>query len=215
MDTTSRRLAPLGIFLAIACSSLAAAALAPARQNRPAQARQRAAVRTELAAHREKQLARLHAYGLAGQFPHNYTAAPELHIFRDAEARLCGVANLVHRDGRDDLVNKTVRENNELAIADVHQGPMLQWILTSGLTQEELVRIQAPAPRVMRPQVRPPPALVAQQDARPALSEIQLRVALRRHVAAVEAKLRADSATSLEVAVDRYLAARSPRIPSA
>jgi len=155
-------------------------------------------LRAQLAAHRAVQIERLHAYAEAGQFPHDYTIAPSLHMFRDADGRLCAVANLVYRDGVDDLVESTVKSDNAIAVADVKEGPMLDWILGSGLTQEELARIQLPAPVLM-----PQQAAVGE-----AMSEAQMIAMVRAHVAAVEAELRSGEARSLDLAVARYQAAK-------
>lgn len=173
------------------------------------------AIRVRLSAHREQQLERLDAYARAGQFPHDYTTQPSLHMFRDAAGRLCAVANLVHRDGRDDLVDATARRQNDLAIADVSDGPILDWILASGLTQEELALIQAPAPFVQRapavvrrPVPAPRPLEVARNTADNAMTEAQMNAALRAHIANVEADLREHTDRSLDLAVDRYVALR-------
>jgi hypothetical protein len=155
-------------------------------------------LRAQLAAHRDQQIARLDAYARAGQFPHDYTTAPSLHMFRDAEGRLCAVANLVHEDGRDDLVEATVRNRNDLVVVDVHDGPMLDWMLDSGLTQEELARIQAPAPMVAVPPLPPAP---------PRIDEVAMIAAIRAHIAEVEKELRANGDKSLDVAVARWKAA--------
>src|SRR5438128_2403343 len=134
------------------------------------------ALRTRLAAHRAQQIERLHAYAVAGQFPHNTTSPTPVHIFRDADGRYCAVANLVHQDGRDDLVAATVRENNDLAVHDVHGGQMMDWIVESGLTQDELERIQFPskplaildAPPIFAPPKQPSPVdEVAAKASRP------------------------------------------------
>ena len=82
------------------------------------------ALRANLAAHREEQIQRLDAYAAAGEFPHNMTSR-ELHMFRDADGRYCAVANLVHQDGRDQLVDTTVKGHNDLAIHDVTDGEMM------------------------------------------------------------------------------------------
>jgi hypothetical protein len=173
----------------------------------------RAAVRLQLAAHRADQILHLHAYGEAGQFPHNETVAPSLHMFKDAAGRLCAVANLVQTDGRADLVDTTVREHNDLAIADVHGGPMMDWILTSGLTQEELVRIQLPAPMYTakpRPRVAPPSPATWNMAENEPMSEVRMNAAVARHVVEVERELLASSAKSLDVAVQRFIAGPSP-----
>ena len=74
--------------------------------------RARASLSVHRAWHRDKADSATfhHAYGSAGQFPHNTTTAPSLHMFRDPEGRLCAVANLVQTDGRGDLVEATVRD---------------------------------------------------------------------------------------------------------
>jgi hypothetical protein len=180
-----------------------------AARDRPVPTMQQAeALRAQLAAHRDQQIARLDAYARAGQFPHDYTTAPSVHMFRDAQGRLCAVANLVHADGRDDLVDATVRTHNDLAVADVHDGPILDWMLGSGLTQEELARIQAPAPLVVAPPLpsSPTPGPVAHPEA-PAVDEPTMIAAIRAHIAEVEGELRANRERSLDVAVDRWMAA--------
>lgn len=160
----------------------------------------RAALRAELARHRALQIERLGAYAQAGQFPHNYSQAATAHIFRDDAGRLCAVANLVHQDGRDDLVEATVRDHNDLAVADVHEGPVLAWIESSGLTQEELVRIQLPAPRLVR---QTPQAPRAREVARGSDDESRMKDAVLRHVEEVRRQLLADTDKSLDAATER------------
>jgi hypothetical protein len=177
------------------------------------QDRSRSAVRAQLARRRAQQVDQLGAYAVRGEFPHNYAQPTGAHVFRDAAGRLCAVANLVHQDRRDDLIDTTVREHNELAVADVHDGPMLDWILGSGLTQEELVRIQLPAPPLARP--APMKVRALPND------EAQMNVAVVRHIEQVQHELRANVDKSLDLATERYLASSSspaprarPRIPS-
>jgi hypothetical protein len=211
------RLACLSLLLAAACSR----PYTPSREDpgarQAAQGLDRAAIRVEFAAHRQQQLARLEEYAAAGEFPHDYTTAPSLHMFRDDEGRLCAVANLVHRDGRDDLVDATVREHNDVVVADVHDGPMLAWMLTSGLTQEELARIQVPAPPVQRAptgrQLVERTLEVAKNIVTHAITEAQMKAAIRSHVAQVEAELLAGKDRSLDLAVDRYVAWRTGATP--
>lgn len=188
---------------------------------RPTSADTDGILRSKLAAHREQQIQRLHAYAVAGQFPHNLTSPSDLHMFRDAAGRYCAVANLVHQDGRDDLVDATVREHNDLAIHDVQDGAMMTWILESGLTQEELEQIQLPAPPMRHVEFAPPrqptpvlevavvpaPPLRATVDVR---DEDAMKALVRAHVARVEAELRAHTDASLTVAVGRTHAAPKP-----
>jgi len=193
---------------------------APRRQ--PTEAAVDAAIREKLALHREVQMQRLHAYAVAGQFPKNLTAPSNLHMFRDAEGHYCAVANLVHQDGRDDLVEATVRDRNGLAIHDVHDGPLMAWILDSGFTQEELERIQLPAPPMAHHDRAPGPRRPTPVDdvagkakaaplvqvavhptSAPVVTEEQMEGIVRAHLAQVEAELRAHADTSLAVAVKR------------
>jgi hypothetical protein len=165
---------------------------------------ERAAVRALLAKHRAALLARLHAYAVAGQFPHDASVSPALHMFRDDAGRYCAVANLVHQDGRDDLVDEVVVMYNDLAVADVHGGGLYDWMLASGFTQEELVRIQLPAPYIGDQPARP------DQNLKPRpITEAEMNAAVRTHLAAVEMELRRDADKSLDLATDRYLAAQS------
>jgi hypothetical protein len=219
MSSWTNRIASLALVVLSACSAptpghvgVGAGAQAGAIKT-PATAIDRVALRAQLAAHRAQQIAHLQAYGEAGQFPHNTTTAPSLHMFRDPEGRLCAVANLVQTDGRADLVETTVRDHNDLAVADVHDGPMMDWMVSSGLTQEELVAIQAPAPMIMftppKPKhVTPPPINVAKPTP-PAMSESQMNAAILHHVEEMEAALKDGTERSLDVAVERYVAAHA------
>jgi hypothetical protein len=173
----------------------------------------RSAVSAWLAAHRARQIERLEAYARAGEFPHNYGQPKAAHIFRDDAGRLCAVANLVHQDGRDDLVDTTARERNDLAVADVRDGAMFDWVLASGLTQEELARIQLPAPPLARKLAPPPrpapitrtPDLVAKNATN---DELRMKAAVREHVATVARELRSNAEASLQIATARFVAPR-------
>ena len=63
-----------------------------------------------------------------------------------------------------DLVKQVAEQNNFIRLGDVKQGPLMDWILTSGLTQDEIVAIQEPfmpvvrAPAPLRPTRRRPTA---------------------------------------------------------
>jgi hypothetical protein len=170
-----------------------------------------ALLRARLAQHREQQLARLHAYAQAGVFPRNERSPGYVHMFRDDGGRLCAVANLVHADGRDDLVDDVAAHHNDLQIAHVHDGPLYDWLLASGLSQEELARIQVPLPPRMRPK---PLAVAAGKPTRAAgpaaivRSEDDVRTEIQGKLAEVEADLRAGSERSLDLALARWVDAR-------
>src|SRR5262249_3078540 len=149
---------------------------------------------------------------------------------RDADGRYCAVANLIHVDGRDDLVESTVREHNDLAIHDVHDGPIMDWILESGLTQEELERIQFPSRplTLVRPPdaapKRPTPvdevAVAKDPDPHPlrpsvdARDEDAMKTLVRGRLAQVEAELRAHSEESLALAIARKHTPAATRVAS-
>src|ERR1700722_4223937 len=141
----------LGLVLCVAaaaCGGHSTSDLVPTPDPAPVVTSPRVELRAELAAHRQQQIARLHEYALAGMFPVNTTVGPFGHFFRDSAGRLCAVATLVPQDGRDDLVAEVGRTRSDLGGADVHDGSVYDWMLSSGLTQEELAASQAPAPLV-------------------------------------------------------------------
>jgi hypothetical protein len=93
--------------------------------------------------HRIAEIDRLRAYAEAGIFPENPSMQlTPIHMFKDAAGRRCAVANLIHLDGLDDLVDKMAREHNDVVVADQASGPLHDWVLTSGLTNEEVRQIQ-------------------------------------------------------------------------
>jgi hypothetical protein len=104
----------------------------------------REALRKELTAQRTLNLKRFAEYRRARVYPHNTYEDGKLNVWRDAEKHLCAVANLMAKQGLDALVEKTANEQNFVRIADVTSGPLIDWVLTSGFTQEEIVMIQWP-----------------------------------------------------------------------
>jgi hypothetical protein len=132
-------------------------------------------------------------------------------MFRDDDGRLCAVANLIHADGRDDLVDDVAAHDNDLQIADVHDGPLYDWVLDSGLTQEELARIQLPIRRIRGRAMpladaswRPSAARKEAPAAAAAPTEAEVRAELQTRLAQVEAELRATTEGSLDVATMRF-----------
>jgi len=104
----------------------------------------RDALRKELAAQRDLNLKRFHAYRKAGVYPHNSYEEGFVNVWRDDDEHLCAVANLLEKQGLEDLVNTTASKENFVRIADINSGPLLDWVLTSGFTQEEVAMIQWP-----------------------------------------------------------------------
>jgi hypothetical protein len=105
---------------------------------------QRAVVKKILASRRAKNVAAFRAYARRGVYPHNYINNGELNIWIDGDGHMCAAATMMWKSGAKSLVRATQKENNFIRLADVTDGPLMDWILTSGLTHGEVVAIQAP-----------------------------------------------------------------------
>jgi hypothetical protein len=95
----------------------------------------------QLAAHRAKLIGWLHDYRDAGSYPTDEAGRP-ISVFVDAHGVRCPMAELLHKSGRDDLVDAVAREANGVRLADVHEGPLHAWMLGSGLTMDEIAMVQ-------------------------------------------------------------------------
>ncbi len=103
----------------------------------------RAAVRAELAQRREVVFQRFVEYREGRVYPVNDRSGFE-HVWIDASGNLCAAATLVSKDwGRDSAV-LAANGNNNVALADIRDGALADWILLSGLTHHEIVSIQVP-----------------------------------------------------------------------
>jgi hypothetical protein len=91
---------------------------------------------------RRRNLDFLREYIQAGRFPRNEEVEGETPIFVDARGAPCAVAYLMLKAGREDLVRQVVEEDNYIRIGEVREGPVLDWIRGSGLSQEECAAIQ-------------------------------------------------------------------------
>jgi len=94
-----------------------------------------------LAGRRAQLVGWLHDYRMAGVYPKD-AAGHAASVFVDGSGIRCPMAELVHESGRDDLVEAVRRENNTVRLADVHAGALFDWMLASGLTQEEIAMVQ-------------------------------------------------------------------------
>jgi hypothetical protein len=124
-----------------------------------------AAVRQALASRRAHHLAAFRAYRNGGSYPHNFQRSGPLNVWRDREGHLCAAATIINRDGNVELVADTAKTNNQIRLLDVTEGPLLDWMLTSGFTIEEIDRIQAPMVRPVQQETVQPEWRVA-EDAR-------------------------------------------------
>jgi hypothetical protein len=120
-------------------------AIDEARLTMPVQAvPDRVEVRKALEKRRAKNLAAFRAYRKAGVYPHNTVRPGPLNVWRDAENHLCAAATMIWADGKHDLVDDTAKDDNQIRLMNVTEGALLDWILTSGFTVEEIDMIQAP-----------------------------------------------------------------------
>jgi hypothetical protein len=96
---------------------------------------------------RARNLDLLHAYRERGEFPHNEhetsTFAP---CFVDAEGRLCAVAFLMTESGAKAEAAKIAAEANYARIGDMPLAVLETWASETGLSKDELARIQPSYP---------------------------------------------------------------------
>jgi hypothetical protein len=149
----------------------------------------RAKLRAALAARRAENVKRFLAYRDGRVYPINDTGMGFQHVWLDGSGNLCAAATLISHDWGRDATSRVALENNVIALADVHDGPLHDWILTSGLTHHEIVAIQVPGWNGM--------------DDRPREQEIERLYAL---YVDVERQLATMQDESLEDAVDDLMA---------
>lgn len=161
----------------------------------------RAAVRAKLLANRRANIARFHAYRIAGVYPSNVFTSSLANVWQDQQGHYCAAATIIRASGEVALVERIAEDDNFFRIADVRQGPVMDWILTSGLTQAELVMIQKPfMPVTARPEIDPDTTLAIDPKRRAA--ETRRLAKLYRQI---EQKLIANQRANLERAVDRLM----------
>jgi hypothetical protein len=160
----------------------------------------RDAVRAKLVAARADNLARFRAYQRKGVFPSNTYAEGRLNVWRDEAGNLCAAATIINASGATDLVEQVAEESNFIRLADVTTGPLMDWILTSGLTQAEIAAIQEPfSPVMMEPGIAP----VVAVDPRLRRAEDQRLMRTYRQVDALIVK---SEESSIELALNRLMA---------
>jgi hypothetical protein len=108
----------------------------------------RAQVKQKLAARRQQVFERFLAYREGRVYPVNPGPSTQ-HIWIDANGNLCAAATLISFDWGRDRAIAVIGDNLTIRLADVHTGPLADWILTSGLTHHEIVAIQLPGDDIM------------------------------------------------------------------
>src|SRR6185312_15016454 len=92
-------------------------------------------------------------------FPNNTYDKKIINVWRDDAGDLCAVATMVNSSDPA-LVNRVADQNNFIRLGTVTTGPLMDWILASGFTQEEIAQIQlpdSPVTRGPRPHKQPIP----------------------------------------------------------
>ena len=154
----------------------------------------RAQVRRALARRRAHNAADFRRYRKRGVYPHNFVRSGPLNVWRDPEGHLCAAATMIDMDGQHALVKRVGDTQDNVRLLDVTSGPLMDWILTSGLTVEEIDRIQEPMFRPSPRRVEDDPTWRMAEDRR-----------LRQLYVRVEASLAKHRARSLTEATDRLM----------
>jgi hypothetical protein len=103
--------------------------------------------RQRLAEERLTNVRRLHRYQRRGLFPINqHVADRAAPVFVDNYDTACAVGHLMRESGWSEEVAAIQAENNLVYVTDVAEGPVVEWVATSGLTQEEAAIIQPAYP---------------------------------------------------------------------
>jgi uncharacterized protein YjbI with pentapeptide repeats len=98
---------------------------------------------TMLRVNRALQIERLRQYARRGLFPINeHHSSGPIPIFVDRHDTACAVGHLMRESGCSDAVEEIARRNNHVYVSDVQDGLLVEWVLQSGLTQEEAALIQ-------------------------------------------------------------------------
>jgi hypothetical protein len=174
----------------------------PAILPMPAPVVDRAKVRAKLASNRATNLARFRAYQAKGVFPSNVYSNQKLNVWLDVDGNYCAAATIIQMSGNDELVALTAEQDNFIKLGNVKQGPLMDWILTSGLTQAEIAAIQEPfmpvgGGRIQRPSDQFPPVIITKRNAE------DLR--LTKKYSQVEAQIVKHREKSLDLATDRLM----------
>ena len=152
-------------------------------------------VRAALARERAANLATFDTYRFNRVFPSNTFSDNKLNVWRDADGHLCAAATIISST-LPQLAAKVAEDNNFIRLADVREGPLMDWILTSGFTQDEVVAIQEPFVPVSKADQK------TVVDARKRAEETSR---LAAYYADVDSALLRDADQSLDAATDRLM----------
>jgi len=91
---------------------------------------------------RLQRIADLEAYAAAEKFPINRTSVEFTPVFVDEQDTPCAVGHLMRCSGAHNLVDQIALNNNLVRLHEITEGPVVDWMLHSGLTKEECELIQ-------------------------------------------------------------------------
>ncbi len=158
-------------------------------------------IRVMLIQNRAANLARFRTYMRTGSFPSNVYTSGAANVWRDQDGKFCAAATIIRLSGHTALVDQVAEDNNFIRLADVTSGPLMDWILMSGLTQAELALIQRPfMPVTERPALEQPTTVAI--DASMRAKETARLAKLYKQI---EATLVKNQRKSLDAAVDRLM----------
>jgi len=158
-------------------------------------------VRARLTEARERSIAAFHAYRTTSSYPSNTFTDGALNVWRDSEGRFCAAATILRVTGGMDMSERIASEDNNIKLANVTDGALMDWVLTSGLTQEELALIQRP----FMPVTKRPPAVDQERQLDLAMKQKETK-RLAALYAKIEAKVKKQSHASIETATNRLMA---------
>lgn len=165
----------------------------------------RAEVRAALLKMRAQNLAHFRAYYTAGIYPSNVHSKKTANIWRDQGDHFCAAATIMVKSGNQALAIELAETNNFIKLGDVKQGPVLDWIVMSGFTQDELALIQRPfrpITKIERPVAPENPAIEIPIDAGLRKAETARLLSLYKKI---EKQLVAKQKQSIERATDRLM----------
>lgn len=158
----------------------------------------RARLKRVLISRRAKNIAAFRSYASRGVYPHNVVAAGPLNVWIDEEGHMCAAATMIYRSGARSLVRQVGRDDNYIRLGDVTSGPVMDWIITSGLTQTEVATIQEPFMFPVEPP-GPAPQPIARKPSPRVLEDQRLATRYRE----VLGLLASWQDSSLDAAIDR------------
>lgn len=168
----------------------------------PVRLADRAKLRAKLAANRAANLQRFRDYQNKGVFPNNTYTPGKANVWLDEDGNFCAAATIIRSSGQFWLVDDIAQHDNFIKLGEVTSGPLMSWILTSGLTQAEIAAIQEP----FEP-VTDEPGEPSWQDPRIVDNRLRVRedARLRAKYQQVERQIVKNAAASLDAATDRLM----------